>query len=170
MDEVILVDEWDNPIGTLEKIKAHETGQLHRAFSIFIFNSKGDMLIQQRADKKYHSGGLWSNACCSHPRPNEDTIHAAHRRLQEELGIAIPLRFLLSFKYKTTFENGLIEHELDHVFVGQSDTAPKLNLEEASDYRYTSPIQLRDDIDKNPGHYTFWFKEIVNEVIDNFKL
>lgn len=168
MDEVILVDEWDNPIGTQEKMKAHETGQLHRAFSIFIFNSKGEMLIQQRAQNKYHSGGLWTNACCSHPRPDEDTLHAAHRRLGEELGMSISLRFMLSFKYKTTFENGLVEHELDHVFVGQSDDQPRLNQQEASDYRYIAPTLLKEDLEKNPEQYTFWFKEIVNEVIDNF--
>lgn len=167
MEEVVLVDEKDNEIGVSEKLEAHRSGQLHRAFSIFIFNSKGDMLLQQRATDKYHSGGLWTNACCSHPRPNESTLQAAERRLKEELGMGAPLKFLFSFQYKADFENGLTEHELDHVFIGTSNTTPVLNKEEAMAYQYVSPEHLLEDIKKQPDQYTFWFKEIVENVIKN---
>lgn len=165
MEEVVLVDERDNAIGTSEKLAAHKEGQLHRAFSIFLFNSKGKMLLQQRALDKYHSGGLWTNACCSHPRPEEETIEAAKRRLKEELEITTELSFLFSFQYKTGFENGLIEHELDHVFVGTTDELPALNPDEAMDYKYIATDELLIDVRKHPNNYTFWFKEIVEKVI-----
>lgn len=165
MEEVVLVDESDKVIGTTEKLAAHKNGQLHRAFSIFIFNSNGEMLLQRRALDKYHSGGLWTNACCSHPKPNEESIDAAKRRLNEELNMSTTLTFLFSFLYKADFDNGLIEHELDHVFVGTSDTPPELNLEEAMDFKYIPVAELMSDIKINPDQYTFWFKEIVEKVI-----
>ncbi|SMD39032.1 isopentenyl-diphosphate delta-isomerase [Reichenbachiella faecimaris] len=168
MEHVVLVDEHDNAIGTADKLKVHQSGELHRAFSIFIFNSKGEMLIQQRALDKYHSGGLWTNACCSHPRPDEATLDAANRRLKEELGMVTTLSFLFTFQYKTDFENGLIEHELDHVFVGTSDVLPKLNPAEAKDYKYISPKKILEDIHLHPDKYTFWFKEIVQKAIDKY--
>lgn len=168
MEEVVLVDETDKVVGTSEKLAAHKNGQLHRAFSVCIFNSKGEMLLQRRALNKYHSGGLWTNACCSHPRPHEDTLDAAHRRLKEELGLEANLTFLFSFLYKADFENGLTEHELDHVFVGTSDTNPELNLDEAIEYKYMTPTELIEDIEKHSENYTFWFKEIVNKVIDKY--
>lgn len=169
MEEVVLVDEQDNAIGTAEKLKAHQSGELHRAFSIFIFNSKGEMLLQRRAMDKYHSGGLWTNACCSHPRPNEVTIEAASRRLKEELNIVTDLSFLFSFQYKAGFENGLTEHELDHVFIGTSDEQPGLNPEEAMDYRYIATEELINDVRIHPDNYTFWFKEVVERVIEKFR-
>ncbi|WP_420581412.1 isopentenyl-diphosphate Delta-isomerase [Reichenbachiella sp.] len=168
MEEVVLVDELDNEIGTSEKLAAHKNGQLHRAFSIFIFNTKGEMLLQRRTLDKYHSGGLWTNACCSHPRPKEKSLDAANRRLAEELGMKTELSFLFSFLYKADFENGLIEHELDHVFIGTSDLLPQLNLSEAMDYKYISPASLLDDIQKHPTQYTYWFKKIVDRVLDKY--
>ena len=169
MEEVVLVDEQDNAIGKNEKLEAHRLGQLHRAFSIFIFNSQGEMLLQQRTLTKYHSGGLWTNACCSHPRPDETTIDAAHRRLNEELGMATELKFLFNFKYKAEFENGLIEHELDHVFVGQTDFHPVLNRDEAMAYKYVKVDDLKKDIKQRPEAYTFWFKEIIDQVIKEYQ-
>lgn len=169
MEEVILVDEQDNAVGTSEKLAAHQLGQLHRAFSIFIFNTDGEMLLQQRAIDKYHSGGLWTNACCSHPRPNEDTLQAATRRLSEELGMQTELSLLFSFLYKADFENGLTEHELDHVIVGKTNDAPVLNTEEAMAYKYVNTTDLLRDIQNNPDHYTIWFKKIVEEVIEKHK-
>jgi len=169
MEEVVLVDKQDNVIGIAEKLNAHQTGALHRAFSIFIFNSKGEMLLQQRALDKYHSGGLWTNACCSHPRPEELTIEAANRRLEEELEMTTDLSFLFTFLYKAGFENGLVEHELDHVFVGTTDQSPSLNPKEAMDYRYQPTDKLLNEIRVNPDHYTFWFKEIAEKVITKYK-
>ncbi|MEO9967090.1 MAG: isopentenyl-diphosphate Delta-isomerase [Reichenbachiella sp.] len=169
MEEVVLVDEKDNVIGRSEKLEAHRQGHLHRAFSIFIFNTKGRMLLQQRAADKYHSGGLWTNACCSHPRPDESTPEAANRRLKEELNMEAVLEFMFSFQYKAAFENGLIEHELDHVFVGTSDESPTLNTDEATAYKYVSTDELLIDINIRPEAYTFWFKEIVDKVINNYK-
>lgn len=168
MEEVVLVDEKDNEVGTSEKLAAHKSGQLHRAFSIFIFNSKGEMLLQQRAINKYHSGGLWTNACCSHPRPGESTVEAAKRRLSEELGMETKLKFLFTFKYNAEFDNGLIEHELDHVFVGKSDDLPVLNIQEAKDFKYVLINELIEDVRINPVNYTFWFKEIFEKVIKNY--
>ncbi|UXP32137.1 isopentenyl-diphosphate Delta-isomerase [Reichenbachiella agarivorans] len=168
MEEVVLVDHMDNEIGVAEKLSAHLDGSLHRAFSIFLFNSQGEMLIQRRASDKYHSSDLWSNTCCSHPRPNENLQAAAERRLYEELGMKTDLTWLLSFKYKISFDNGLIEHELDHVFVGTTDQEASLNPKEVSEVKYISPEDLKLDLAQNPDHYTFWFKELVDKVIENY--
>ncbi|SHJ55481.1 isopentenyl-diphosphate delta-isomerase [Reichenbachiella agariperforans] len=169
MEEVVLVDHLDNEIGTAEKLTAHRDGSLHRAFSIFLFNSKGEMLLQKRAAGKYHSANLWSNSCCSHPRPAENLADAAHRRMREELGITTDLKWLLSFQYKIDFDNGLIEHELDHVFVGQTDQPMLLNPDEVSEIKYINPEQLKKDIAVHPDQYTFWFKELVDRVLDNYQ-
>ena len=156
--KVILVDERDTPIGTMEKLEAHKKGLLHRGFSIFIFNARGEMLIQKRALGKYHSGGLWSNACCSHPRPEEKLEEAVHRRLEEEMGFDCPLTEKFSFIYKVDFENGLTEHEFLHVFVGVADVTPSANPKEAEEWKYVDLKKLEKDIGKHSKKYTYWFR------------
>lgn len=157
MEFVVLVDEQDNAIGTMEKQQAHVEGVLHRAFSIFIFNSEKKMLLQKRASSKYHCGGLWTNTCCSHPRENETVLDAANRRLEEEMGMSCNLQSIFSFVYKAEFENGLTEHEFDHVFFGESNSTPTLNLEEVEDFRYIGMEELQIEINENPAHFTPWF-------------
>ena len=157
-EQVILVDELDNAIGTMEKMEAHEKGLLHRAFSVFIFNDKGELLLQQRAITKYHSAGLWTNTCCSHPRPSETTLDAAKRRLKEEMGLTCDVNHKTSFIYKTNFDNGLIEHEFDHVFFGNCDQEPSINPEEVESYLWMDVIIIIDDIKRDPEKYTSWFK------------
>jgi isopentenyl-diphosphate delta-isomerase len=157
MEYVVLVDNNDNAIGTMEKQQAHVEGVLHRAFSIFIFNSENKLLLQKRASSKYHCGGLWTNTCCSHPRENEIILDAANRRLQEEMGMQCELKPLFNFVYKAEFENGLIEHEYDHVFVGQSNQIPELNTEEVEDYRYIDLQELQAEIKVSPQNFTPWF-------------
>ncbi|MDP3953679.1 MAG: isopentenyl-diphosphate Delta-isomerase, partial [bacterium] len=142
MEQVVLVDHAGKEIGVEEKLTVHQKGLLHRAFSIFIFNSKGEVLLQRRAEGKYHSGGLWSNACCSHPRPGETVLEAAHRRLQEEMGFDCGLKEVFTFTYKTPVSKDLIEHEFDHVLIGKHDSAPELNSEEADDWRFENPSTL----------------------------
>ncbi len=156
--QVILVDEQDNPLGPCEKIEAHRKGLLHRAFSVFIFNSRGDMLLQQRALHKYHSGGLWTNACCSHPAYGETTPDAVHRRLQEELGFDTPVEKVFEFRYKTQFGNGLAEHEFDHVFAGQYEGEIKLNSAEAMSCCYKSIAEISLSVETSPQLYTGWFQ------------
>lgn len=158
MTDVILVDEHDTPIGTMEKLAAHQAGKLHRAFSVFAFNTEGEMLLQRRAAHKYHSGGLWTNTCCSHPAPGEETLAAAHRRLQEEMGFDCPLTPSGSLTYRVAFDNGLTEHEFDHIFVGRFDGAPVLNPEEADAWKWIDATTLRADIAAHPDTYTHWFK------------
>lgn len=155
--EVILVNERDEPIGTMEKIEAHRKAVLHRAFSVFIFNGKGEMLLQQRALNKYHSAGLWTNACCSHPAPGEDTAAAAHRRLGEELGFNTGLRKIFDFTYQTAFDNGLIEHEFDHVFAGVYEQRITPNAEEVKDICYKSLDDIQQSLQTHPQKYTSWF-------------
>jgi isopentenyl-diphosphate Delta-isomerase len=162
MDKVILVDEQDKEIGTMEKMEAHQKGKLHRAFSVLVFNAKGEMLIQKRAKTKYHSGGLWTNACCSHPVPDENIYTTVRNRLNYEMGIGCVPTFLYKFIYKTDLDHQLIEYEMDHVFIAQSDDKPILNLEEAEDWKYLSIHELNDSIKANPQLYTYWFKLIVN--------
>ncbi len=166
-NDVILVNENDAEIGLMSKLKAHQTGALHRAFSVFIFNSKGELLLQQRAEHKYHSAGLWSNTCCSHPLPHEATDSAAARRLEEEMGLQVPLHFIFSFQYKAELENGLTEHELDHVFWGISDKEPIINTSEVSNFRYISVEALVNDMQDHPKKYTEWLKICFKEVIHN---
>jgi len=161
MNKVILVDANDNPIGTMEKMEAHEKGLLHRAFSILIFNSKGEMLLQKRAASKYHSGGLWTNSCCSHPAPNESLEMAVKRRLKEEMGIDVQPTFSYKFTYKANLDKNLIEHEIDHVFTAQYDGAPIINDREVEDWKYVSVNELQTDVHRNPEIYTKWFKLIL---------
>ncbi len=165
MEEVILVNENDEHIGTMEKLAAHRQGKLHRAISVFIFHPDGRMLLQKRAQDKYHSGGLWTNTCCSHPRPNERTLDAAHRRLQEEMGFDCDLTEVHSFVYKTEFPNGLIEHEYDHVLVGISDQPPVLHPEEADDWKWIELKALQEDIHNHKEHYTYWFRHSLDDVL-----
>ncbi|MCY7310895.1 MAG: isopentenyl-diphosphate Delta-isomerase, partial [Chitinophagaceae bacterium] len=155
--QVILVDVNDRQTGTMEKMEAHEKGLLHRAFSVFIFNAKGEMLLQQRAMSKYHSGGLWTNACCSHPLPNEETPLAAKRRLQEELGFETSIEKVFDFVYKADFDNGLTEYEFDHVFVGEYEGVMNFNKEEVMDYCYKAVQEIRQGLKNNPQKYTPWF-------------
>ncbi len=157
---VILVDEQNRQIGTMEKIEAHEKALLHRAFSIFIFNDQGELMLQQRAFEKYHSPGLWTNTCCSHQREGEETIDAAHRRLVEEMGFDTDLEEKFAFIYKAAFDNGLTEHEFDHVLVGHYNEVPKLNQEEAADWKWISLEDVKIDIELNPEQYTPWFRII----------
>ncbi len=163
-DYVILVDEQDNDIGVMEKLKAHQEGLLHRAFSVFVFNDKDELLLQQRALSKYHSGGLWTNTCCSHPRPNETIKDAANRRLFEEMGMSCDLKIKTNFIYKAHFENGLIEHELDYVLIGSTSQNPNLNKEEVENFKWMSISDIKNDISHNPNLYTAWFKIALEKV------
>jgi isopentenyl-diphosphate Delta-isomerase len=167
-DLVILVDENDNVTGHAGKTDAHIKGLLHRAVSVFIFNSRGDWLMQKRADGKYHSGGLWSNTCCSHPLPGETVTDAAGRRLMEEMGMECELNKLFTFIYREEFGNGLTEHELDHVFAGISDSLPAINPDEASEYKYLNFCELKTDVERFPDNYTVWFRKIFRQVNSTF--
>ncbi len=160
---VVLVDENDRQIGVSEKMHAHHQGLLHRAFSIFLFNRNGDMLLQKRALHKYHSGGLWSNACCSHPRPGESLLQAVHRRLREELGMTCRIRKAFNFIYKIQLRCGLIEHELDHVYYGVYSGHIQPNPDEVADYRWVNIEALMDSLRRQPEKYTEWFKIILHE-------
>lgn len=168
-DEVILVNENDAEIGLMPKLEAHQKGILHRAFSVFIFNSKGELLLQQRASDKYHSAGLWSNTCCSHPLPHEATEDAAERRLIEEMGMQVSLRFIFSFVYKAKLENDLTEHEFDHVFWGVSDHEPIINTTEVANFRYINVQELVADMQTHPARYTEWLKICFGEVMEKIK-
>jgi isopentenyl-diphosphate Delta-isomerase len=155
---VVLVDENDNEIGLAEKLEAHQKALLHRAFSVFIFNDKAELLLQQRAKHKYHSGGLWTNTCCSHPRPNEAVLDAAHRRLNEEMGMKVALEKKFDFVYRTPFDNDLTEYEFDHVFVGYSNELPILNRAEVEDFKWKSIEDIKTDMILFPDAFTSWFK------------
>lgn len=164
--QVILVDENDNQIGTMGKIAAHSNGAtLHRAFSIFVFNSKGETLLQRRAMGKYHSKGVWSNTCCSHPYVGESIIDAAHRRLKEEFGFDCSLKEHFSFIYKTDVGNGLTEHEFDHILTGVYEGKINPNPEEIMDYKWIMPQDLLDEMVKNPQSYTLWMKIGIEKLI-----
>ncbi len=155
---VVLVDEQDNEIGLAEKMEAHEKALLHRAFSVFIFNKNGELLLQQRAAHKYHSPNLWTNTCCSHPRHGEDIKQAALRRLQEEMGLSLELEKKFDFIYKAKFDNNLTEHEFDHVFVGYTEQDPILNLDEARSFKWKSIAEIKQDMVLFPNSFTAWFK------------
>ena len=163
MEEIILVDEQDNVIGTMEKMEAHRKGVLHRAFSVVLFNSSGELLLQKRADNKYHSGGLWTNTCCSHQRDGETNIQAGNRRLYEEMGFNTELKELFHFIYKAPFDNGLTEHELDHVMIGYYDGEPEINTDEVEDWKWMKIEDIQKDMLLNPESYTVWFKIIFDE-------
>jgi isopentenyl-diphosphate Delta-isomerase len=154
---VILVNENDGVTGSMEKLEAHKKGLLHRAFSIFVFNRNGEMLMQRRAINKYHSGGLWTNACCSHPQPDEETSEAAKRRLKEEMGFEIPVTKIFDFVYRTEFDNGLTEYEFDHVFVGEYGGKVDYDKEEVMDTCYKSMQEVSDSLKSHPEQYTTWF-------------
>ncbi|MFB0925503.1 MAG: isopentenyl-diphosphate Delta-isomerase [Vicingaceae bacterium] len=166
-EDVILVDIHDNELGVMEKMEAHRKGLLHRAFSIFIFNSQGEILLQKRASEKYHSGGLWSNTCCSHPRKGESTLAAANRRLNEEMGMKASLTHAFSFQYRAELDKELIEHELDHVFIGYSNDLPQINPDEVESYCYISPELLQIGLEKHDNEYTEWLKICYNELMNH---
>lgn len=165
MEFVVLVDEKDREIGTEEKIRAHENGgKLHRAFSTFVFNSRGQMLLQRRACTKYHFGSLWSNTCCSHPRPGEKLEDAVHRRLKEEMGFDTELREVTSMIYRARFSNGLTEWEFDHAFLGFFDGNPEVNSEEVEEFKWVGMEELRRDVRKSGEKYTPWFKIFLEKI------
>lgn len=166
---LILVDEKDRQWGKLEKLLVHELGLLHRAFSVFIFNSKGELLLQQRADNKYHSAGLWTNTCCSHPSYGEDLHDAVERRMDEEMGMQCKTTFAFSFTYRAEFANGLTEHEFDHVYFGVSDCAPTPNAEEVKSWKYMDLDTLEKSVEENPELYTEWMKICLPEVRKHFQ-
>ena len=157
-EKVILVDKNDNQVGVMPKLEAHQKGLLHRAFSVFIFNSKYELLLQKRASSKYHSGGLWTNTCCSHPREGEEILDAAKRRLIEEMGIDTSLRKVHDFIYKAELDNDLTEHEFDHVLYGIYNEDPIINKDEADDFKWIDMDSLNEDIKTNGNNYTIWFK------------
>ena len=164
-EEVILVNELDEAQGLMEKMEAHQKGLLHRAFSVFVINDANELLLQQRAFSKYHSGGLWTNTCCSHPRQSETTLAAAHRRLQEEMGFDCALEKLTEFIYKAELDKGLTEHEYDHVFIGKWQGSPDLNPDEVAAFKWMDVDEVEADINANPDNYTVWFKIIYQEFL-----
>ena len=164
VEQVILVDEQDNEIGSMEKIEAHEKALLHRAFSIFIFNEEGEMMLQQRALSKYHSPGLWTNTCCSHPRPGESLEEATGRRIVEEMGFSCEMKKVFDFIYEAPFDDGLTEHELDHVFVGMYNEDPEINAEEVAGWMWIDVDELLSEVKENPENYTVWFKIALAEM------
>lgn len=163
---VILVNEMDEVLGHMDKLEAHRKGILHRAISLFIFNNKGEWLLQQRAAHKYHSGLLWSNATCTHPIFGEAAVDAAHRRLKEEMGLSTSLKKSFIFQYRAELTNGLIENELDHIFIGQCDDSPVINKEEVASYRYISSPNLVKEITNQPEQFTVWFKLLFERVLN----
>ena len=162
-ENVILVNQNDEQIGLMPKLEAHEKAVLHRAFSVFVLNSKNEIMLQQRAHQKYHSPLLWTNTCCSHQREGETNIQAGSRRLFEEMGFRTELKELFHFIYKAPFDNGLTEHELDHVMMGYYDDAPEINLEEVEDWKWMKIEAVKDDMEVHPELYTVWFKIIFDE-------
>jgi isopentenyl-diphosphate delta-isomerase len=169
-EQVILVDTNDQPIGLMPKMEAHEKGVLHRAFSVFILNDKSELMLQQRAFHKYHSPGLWTNTCCSHQRDGETNIAAGKRRLQEEMGFVTDLREVTSFIYKAPFNNGLTEHELDHIMIGQFNDTPDINPKEVADWRWMPVDAVRENIQNQPENYTVWFIIIFEKFYEQIKL
>ncbi len=165
MEQLILVDEKDNEIGYMDKLSVHREGLLHRAFSVFIFNSKDELLLQQRADTKYHSAGLWTNSCCSHPVFGEEIYETINRRMKEEMGLCCSVDFKFSFIYQTNFDNGLTEHELDYVYFGRCDDVPRANLNEVKDWKYMNLEKLKEDIWYHPQNYTSWLQICLNEIM-----
>jgi isopentenyl-diphosphate delta-isomerase len=162
-ENVILVDVLDNQLGLMPKMEAHEKAVLHRAFSVFIFNDEGELMLQQRAAHKYHSPLLWTNTCCSHQRDGESNIEAGKRRLIEEMGFKTNLKEIFSFVYKAPFDNGLTEHELDHVMIGNFNGTPKINTDEVASYKWMTLEEVKKDIELQPKLYTAWFKIIFKE-------
>ena len=166
-EKIILVDGNDTQIGAAGKLETHEKGLLHRAFSIIVKNDKGEMMLQKRVLGKYHSGGLWTNTCCGHPRDGEDLVSAAHRRLREEMGLDCALEEITTFTYRVGLDHGLQENEFLHVFVGEHTDAPLLNPAEADDWKWIISEELKKDVAKNPDSYTHWFKIILGKAEEN---
>jgi isopentenyl-diphosphate delta-isomerase len=166
-DVVVLVDPDDRPVGTMDKLKAHEHGgKLHRAFSIFVFNTRGEVMLQRRAAAKYHFGGLWTNTCCSHPHPDHGLLEFARARLQEEMGFEVELTDEFSFVYRATDEkSGLTEHELDHILFGRFDGEPRPNPAEADGWKWMAPEALKRDVETHPTDYTPWFRIVLDRVL-----
>ena len=162
-EQVVLVNEKDEKIGLMGKQEAHEKALLHRAFSVFIFNEKEELMLQQRALNKYHSPGLWANTCCSHQRDGETSINAGKRRLMEEMGFTTELKETTSFIYKAPFDNGLTEHELDHILIGHYNATPNINPEEVADWKWMDLEAVKKDMELNPENYTAWFKIIFDK-------
>lgn len=162
MDDIILVDIHDNAVGTMEKLEAHQKGVLHRAFSVLVFNSKGELLLQKRSAKKYHSAGLWTNTCCSHPKPDERMDEATRCRLIYEMGIDVQPEFDFKFIYKAVLDQNLTEHELDYVFTASYDGEPSINTDEVADWKYMDLQALKKDIHQHPEQYTAWFRIILD--------
>ncbi|GCD78552.1 isopentenyl-diphosphate Delta-isomerase [Thermaurantimonas aggregans] len=169
IEHVILVDAHDRELGLMEKMEAHQKGLLHRAFSVFVLNDKKELLLQRRAFDKYHSGGLWTNTCCSHPRKDEDVEAAAHRRLKEEMGFDCELEKVLDFVYRADFSDGLTEHEFDHVFVGYYNGSPQINTQEVAEYKWMPLDEVKRDLQENPDNYTEWFKIIFDRFYSHVK-
>jgi isopentenyl-diphosphate delta-isomerase len=167
-EKVILVDKNDNPIGLMNKLEAHEKALLHRAFSVFVLNDKNELMLQQRAHHKYHSPLLWTNTCCSHQRENETNIQAGTRRLREEMGFETELKEMFHFIYKAPFDNGLTEHELDHVMIGYYNDVPVINKEEVESWKWMKIEEVKNDMLVNPDFYTVWFKIIFEEFYHHF--
>ncbi|MBS1952420.1 MAG: Isopentenyl-diphosphate Delta-isomerase [Cytophagales bacterium] len=167
MEQVVLVDEADNEIGVMEKIEAHRKGVLHRAFSILLFNSKGEVLIQKRSLEKYHSAGLWSNTCCSHPLPHETMETATQRKLKQEMGIDLKTDFAYKFIYRAELNN-LIEHELDHVFVGKFEGTPNINSDEVAGWKWVHWEELKNQVKTKPNEFTFWFKKMMEQRLQDY--
>lgn len=163
-EKVILVNKHDQPIGEMEKMEAHRKGELHRAISVLVFNNRNELMLQQRALSKYHTPGLWSNTCCSHPRPGESSLQAASRRLMEEMGFQCMLEKSFDFIYRADFPNGLIEHEFDHIFIGRYNEDPRINPEEAESFRWISLIDLRKEMKETPENFTIWFRLIMEQL------
>lgn len=161
-EQVTLVDNDDRVVGADEKLAAHLQGKLHRAFSVFVFNSRGELLLQKRAQSKYHSGGLWSNTCCGHPRPGESVEDAAVRRLSEEMGFRCELRPVFSFVYRVTLENGLTEHEFDHVLAGSFDAMPSPDPSEVEEWKWLALSSLSQELSVEPARYTYWLKLVMD--------
>lgn len=164
MEQVILVNKEDEQIGLMEKMEAHQKGYLHRAFSVFVFNDNNELLLQKRAVQKYHSGGLWTNTCCSHPRVGESLVAAGTRRMEEEMGFTCTMDPVFSFIYKAELDNNLIEHELDHILIGKYNQAPVPNPDEVADWKYIDLDLLTADLEANPQNYTVWFKLVFDQV------
>lgn len=164
MEKVILVDEKDRETGQMEKLEAHRKALLHRAISVLVFNSRGELLLQQRALHKYHSAGLWSNTCCSHPRPGESNQNAARRRLKEEMGMECGLTHRHEFIYKAVLDGGLTEHEYDHVFIGYSEQIPQPDPEEVMAFRWVHPNELKSEMQRHPEQFTYWFRLLMEQL------
>jgi isopentenyl-diphosphate delta-isomerase len=168
-EKVILVNSNDEPIGLMPKMEAHEKALLHRAFSVFVINGNNELMLQQRAHQKYHSPGLWTNTCCSHQRDGEENIEAGLRRLQEEMGFETPLEYLFNFIYRVPFDNGLTEHELDHVMLGRFEGEPSINPEEVASWKWMDIDQIHADLNNNPSDYTVWFAIIFDRFYNHLK-